>query len=147
MARIRTIKPESLEAAEFRGFFFGEGHLDLIKQGRTTRGLSPRARIALREDDVGVLRWVMEFLGGNLSYRESTRSYCWQLTGKENITRLLDILCTGFVPSKKRKEVWLMVEAVTHVSVRGAHLMDSSVNALHRIKDELIAARGFYGAN
>src|SRR5688572_4920111 len=98
MARIRSIKPESIEAAEFRGLFFSEGHLDLTRQGSTTRGLSARARIALREDDLSTLKWVKEFLGGNLSYRKATRSWCWELTGTAAMRDLVALLSGGYMP-------------------------------------------------
>lgn len=115
MARIRSIKPEKelpMEPVaiadyqqhpfdiEFRGFFFGEGHMDLIRQGSTTRAVAPRIRLALREDDKPVLEAIQARYGGNLSYRKNCRSWNWQLTGKHAVLNVLTILRGNRGPNK-----------------------------------------------
>lgn len=139
MARIRTIKPEF--AAEVRGFFFGEGHIDLVKYGKTTRAVSPRVRIALREDDKAILLCLREYFGGSLTYRAATRSWCWQLTGKNAVLDFATILNGGQLPSKKKAEASLLIEACHLIPQRGEHHTDASVKRLLAIRDELKAIR------
>lgn len=140
MARIRTIKPE--EAAEFRGLFFGEGHLDLMKNGRAGT-LYPRARIAVRDDDAAVLEWCRGLFGGSISRSPHTRSACWQLTGRERIGHLLDALEGGTLPSKKRREVALMRQAHQMIGPRGTWATDEVKWRLRMIRDDLKAARAY----
>lgn len=165
MARIRTIKPEPSKkalgrarepkspdarsehipsdvAAEIRGFFFGEGHLDLVKSGRG-KSFTPRARVSVRDDDVIVLEWIRSRLGGSLYHREATRSWCWQLSGSEALTVLLNILSAGYLPSKKREEVGLMMEAVRLTPGRGYHISDADAVRLREIRDELKRVRTY----
>lgn len=144
MARIRTIKPELTAemAAELRGFFFGEGHLDLSRSGRGS-SLVPRARIALREDDRAILEIIQAWMGGNLSRRAQTRSVCWQLTGFDAVSRLMAVLQGAHLPSKKRREVALISEALTLIPERGRHIPPADAARLHQIRDELKAARRY----
>ena len=152
MARIRTIKPESsslreiseVEAAEFRGLFFGEGHLDLVRNS-SLRTLYPRARIAVRDDDAEVVMWCKSLFGGNVSRRAATRSTAWQLTGRARIGCLLDVLEGGAIPSKKRAEVALLREAWSLKGPRGVHETPSSRDRLYEIRDELKQCRKFRG--
>ena len=147
--RIRTIKPEipAEVAAEIRGLFFGEGHIDLCRQGSTTRALSPRARLSLRVDDRAMVDWLKGWLGGSISHsfpNAGHEAVCWQLTGADNMRRLLDILGSGTLPSKKRKEVELLREAVVvRATARQSHVPDSVVERLHGIREELKVARRF----
>lgn len=149
MPRIRTIKPETdpLVAAEFRGLFFSEGHLDLVRQSALKNALYPRARIALRLDDLEVLRWVQGRFGGNLEYRAGTSrgnpSCCWSLKGVGRIAGLLDVLEGGSIPSRKRTEVRLVREALLLVSVRGRHRQAGASERLLEIRAELKDARAF----
>lgn len=148
MARIRTFKPElpPVVAAEFRGFFFGEGHLDMCSPAGG-RSLVPRARIALREDDVLVLEWVRSRFGGHLSRRASTRSWSWELAGAAAVGRVLAVLADGYIPSKKRREVELLREAVSLIPERGRHIGDGAATRLQEIRLELKAARRFAGVS
>ena len=144
MPRIRTIKPEvtAEEAAEFRGLFFGEGHLDLVRNS-SLQTLYPRARIAIRDDDAEVALWCKELFGGNISRRSATRSVAWQLTGSVRIGALLDALEGGRIPSKKRAEVALMREAWLLKGPRGVHESPESRLRLYQIRDELKEARKY----
>lgn len=139
--RIRNIKPD--EAAEFRGLFFGEGHLDLARSSATA-SLYPRARIAVRDDDIAVVEWCRDLFGGSLSRTVRTRSVCWQLTGKERVGALLDVLEGGGIPSKKRAEVSLMRVAHTLTSDRpGPHRRPEVNERMLQIREELKALRAY----
>lgn len=135
-----AIAPEL--AAEFRGLFFGEGHLDLVRNSSLIT-LYPRARIAVRDDDIAVVEWCVELFGGNLSRRAQTRSVCWQATGHVRIGHILDALEGGSLPSKKRAEVALMREAWNLAVPRGAHMPPENRARLFVLRDELKALRGY----
>lgn len=147
MPRIRAIKPElitltDIEQAEFRGLFFGEGHLDLVRNS-SLASLYPRLRIAVRDDDVGVVRWCQGLFGGNLSRRAATRSVAWQLTGHVRVGAALDALEGGVIPSKKRREVALMREAWSLAVPRGVHMPAANRNRLLALRDELKNLRAY----
>ena len=138
--RIRTIKPEIADA-EFRGFFYGEGNVDLCQQGRGPVGLAPRARITVRADDLPLLEWARDRFGGCISHRAARgtteASAQWQLTGADRIRALLDVLEGGYLPSKKRSEFALLREAVDLVGQRGRHADPTSVARRLEIRREL----------
>ena len=147
MPRNRMIKTEFSEK-EFIGFFFGEGHLDLIKIGRTTRSLTPRARIALRDDDVAVLEWIKDYFGGYFTHRTKFKNggcpaTCWTLSGKSKMEKLISVLKKGKMPSKKMLEVDIIEEALTLVPIRGKHQTDENVEILQNLKSELIFLRKY----
>lgn len=140
MADIRTISTE--EAAEFRGLFFGEGHIDLMKNGRSNT-LTPRVRIAVRDDDASVVEWCRDLFGGCLTYEARTRSVCWYAVGKDRVAAVVAALTGGSVPSKKRAEVELLREAVGLVGIRGTHSTPEVRTRLVEIRDELKALRAY----
>lgn len=144
MARIRSIKPEltAEEEAEFRGLFFGEGHIDLSRSARGS-SLMPRLRIGMRDDDAAVVEWCRSLFGGNISRYTPTRSIVWQLTGKAAVLRALRVLDAGTVPSKKRREVQLLLEAVSLVPDRSVNISPSASRRLHELRDELKGARAY----
>jgi hypothetical protein len=144
--RIRTVKPELTdeEAAEFRGLFFGEGHLDLVKAA-ASQSFCVRLRIAVRDDDRAVVEWCRTLFGGNLSITSRTRSVCWQLTAWDSVAAALDVLAGGTLPSKKRREVELAREALNVVPgcrVTTAEMARRRVRLIE-IRDALIAARAY----
>lgn len=138
--RIRTITPE--EAAEFRGLFFGEGHIDLMKNGRAD-SLQVRLRIAVRDDDVAVLEWVKDGFGGWLCRDSRTRSVCWSLTGALLVEVAIDVLSSGSIPSKKRAEVTLAQEALSLRSRRGVLMPEPNKARLRAIREELKEIRAY----
>lgn len=142
MSRSNSITPE--EAAEFRGFFFGEGHVDLSRSARGA-SLLPRLRITLRDDDAAILYWCRDLFGGNLSRRVSVRSLCWQLTGVDAVGRALGVLEAGRIPSKKRPEVAMLREALSLIPPRGKHIDTSAATRLREIHAALIAERSYAG--
>jgi hypothetical protein len=141
--RIRTIKPE--DAAEFRGLFFGEGHIDMMKNGRA-ESLTVRLRVAVRDDDRAVVEWCRDLLGGWITVEPRTRSVSWALTGRHLVGAALDILAAGSLPSKKRAEVTLAREALALACPRGVHMSPESKARLLAIRDELKAARVYRSA-
>lgn len=134
------------QAAEFRGLFFGEGHIDLSRAGRGS-SLMPRLRIAVRDDDADLAYWCRELFGGNLSRSVRTRSVCWQLTGRDAVRAAVDVLEGGTLPSKKRAEVALLREALDLVPMRGRHILPAASVRLHAIREELKAARAYVAAD
>lgn len=140
MPHTGTITEE--QAAEFRGLFFGEGHIDLARPGHGS-SLMPRLRIAVRDDDAEIVEWCRDLFGGNLSRSARTRSVCWQLTGRVAVLKVVEILEGGTLPSKKRAEVALLREALGLVSRRGMHIKPEASARLHAIREELKAARAY----
>lgn len=144
--RIRTVKPELTleEAAEFRGLFFGEGHIDLCKDGRS-QSFNVRLRIAVRDDDREIVEWVRDRFGGWLVSEARTRSVCWAITGRHLVGAALDVLDAGTLPSKKRREVALAKQALAILP--GKRLphgeMDLVRAQLIAIRDELKAVRAY----
>lgn len=146
MARIRTVEPTAEDQAAFAGLFFGEGHIDLVRQGRTTRGLAVRLRIALRDDDKAVLDWAVSIYGGCLYARSSTRSWCWQLTGRRRVLEVLEVLAACPIPSKKKREVALATQAARLTPPRGIHLSDHAIQEMFNLREKIKAERA-YGAH
>ena len=130
------------EEAEFRGLFFGEGHLDLSRPSGGS-SLVPRLRLAVRDDDFAIAEWCRSLFGGSLSRCARTRSVCWQLTGKTAMAQALRVLDTGTLPSKKRREVTLLAEAIGLVPDRAAHIKPAASRRLHELREELKAARAY----
>lgn len=143
MPHTSVITPE--QAAEFRGLFFGEGHIDLARPGHGS-SLMPRLRIAVRDDDAGIAEWCRTLFGGNLSRSARTRSVCWQLTGRVAVLQVVEILEGGTLPSKKRAEVALLREALGLVSRPGMHIKPEASARLHAIREEMKAARAYAAA-
>lgn len=144
MARIRSIKPEfdPVLAAEFRGLFFGEGHIDLMKNSKAS-SLYPRVRLAVRDDDRAVAEWCQNMFGGSITKDHRTRSVCWQATGRERLSRVVQALQGGTLPSKKRAEVALLAEAVGLVSPVGVNQTAATRARLVSIRDELKRLRQY----
>jgi hypothetical protein len=144
MSSLGHITPE--QAAEFRGLFFGEGHIDLARPGHGS-SLMPRLRIAVRDDDAKVVEWCRALFGGNLSRSARTRSVCWQLTGRAAVLEVAEILEGGTLPSKKRAEVALLKEALALVPRSGRHIKPDASARLHVIREELKSARVYVTAH
>lgn len=109
-------------AAEFRGFFWGEGCLDVAFFHRPKNALpsyTPRARIGLHEIDRPLLVDIQRHLGGTLYDSAKCRSCTWQLTGKANLDRLVVVLRGGVLPAVKRLQLDDFAAAVAAIPVRG----------------------------
>ena len=123
MKDIHGLDLDSIWMAEFRGFFFGEGYLGVIVNGKKHGKIQHtcRAQITLRDDDVEMLHDIHSKLGGLLhtekrgriskinGKKHVTRPYSvWRVTGKPDVTRVCDILELSVMPSKKRLEVLVL---------------------------------------
>lgn len=144
MARIRSLKPESIADAEFIGLFNGEGHLDLCKAA-SGRSMVPRVRMAVRDDDIALLQWCQARFGGSITPRQQTRSACWQLTGREAVECVVNLLLTSRIPSKKTCEAVLIKESLSLIPPRGRNIDDASCARLMAIRDELKELRRYKG--
>lgn len=144
MARIRSVKPElpPLLAAEFRGLFFGEGHIDLMTNSKGT-SLYPRVRLAVRDDDRAIAEWCQNLFGGSITRDARTRSVCWQATGRDRLVNVVAALQGGSIPSKKRPEVVLLAEAVGLIGGVGVNHTPRSKRRLVEIRDELKRLRRY----
>ena len=107
--------------AEFRGFFFGDGYLGVVANGKNRKGkvyYSCRAQITIRDDDIKMLKDIKSKLGGLLHTEQRgkiskkdgkvsiSRPYSvWRATGKKEVSVVCDILDMSVMPSKKIKEV------------------------------------------
>lgn len=138
----RRPAPTPEQVAEFRGLFFGEGHIDMMKSGRA-QTLTPRVRLAVRDDDRAVVEWCRDLFGGSICSDARTRSVCWSLTGRKNLTPVVDCLLGGSIPSKKRDEVVLLAEALTLVGSRWHPALGEIRQRQHAIRDQLKARRAY----
>jgi hypothetical protein len=98
--------------AEFRGFFFGDGYLGIVRNGYSPRNgqayTTARADITVRDDDVAVLNDIQSKIGGRII--RGTRSVCkpiatWRTRTLADVATVCDLLDSGFLPSKKRAEI------------------------------------------
>jgi len=106
---------DPLWAAEFRGYFFGDGYLGIVRNGRSKgTGLSSstaRAQITTRDDDAAMLYDISSRLGGSLSFTVATggRVHCpvaiWRTRNAADVLRVCDVLDGGMMPSKKIAEI------------------------------------------
>src|ERR1044072_3765103 len=96
---------------EFVGLLIGEGCIDISRQGRSAHHIRPRLRIGMNERDLPMLQAIQERYGGSLSPRASTRSWTWQLTGVERVTRVAQLLAVSTLPHAKRGEVEILLKA------------------------------------
>lgn len=130
---------DELWLAEFRGFFFGEGHLGITSWGKPKKGFRSfvaRVQITARSDDAALLFDIQSKLGGTVYHElpsrlspgtgsSSIKSYrsnpvtIWRLTRADDIRRLCDVLAPGKLPSKKLREVEIMREFLETVQPAG----------------------------
>jgi len=103
----------------------------------------PRLRIAVRDDDAPVVYWCRSLFGGNISRTVRTRSVCWQLTGKARVLSALQVLASGVIPSKKRREVRLLLEAIDLVPAPSVGIKPVAAQRLRELRDELKAVRAY----
>jgi hypothetical protein len=105
-----------LWAAEFRGYFFGDGYLGVTRNGSSRNNgrshLVACAQITTRDDDRAMLDDVARHLGGRVSGDDWARGQqfrrpvaVWRARGIEAVTRVCDVLDGGLMPSKKRAEI------------------------------------------
>jgi hypothetical protein len=134
--------------AEFRGLFFGEGCIDVFRQGKGW--LYPRIRIGMALREVATLEAIAERYGGSvrIETRQNKknpgrveRSCQWSLTGAGALRPVCSILEQGQLPSPKRQEVRLLAEAVSLIGSRGSPRTEASKERMAAIKQELQALK------
>lgn len=119
---------DPLWAAEFRGFFFGEGSLEIgtVNHTYTSKGhtythmqLRPRARIIQRDDSSAILEAIHAKLGGSVTRHGSKKmispvngkgyisrpTMSWHVMSGEGVQRVLDLLKGGMLPHQKLHEI------------------------------------------
>lgn len=108
---------------EFIGFLFGEGCFYINRQKpkafRTqnwTRYLyRPEVKIALRDDDDGILKWAQKEYGGSLFYVKGrwqipnqNRACVWNISSSSSVLKLCDDVLKAKLPSKKIEQIKLL---------------------------------------
>jgi len=109
-------------AAEFRGYFFGDGFLGIVRNGMDHRSGLPantaRAQITTCDDDADMVRDIAARLGGRVygdvfasghrlpSHRKPV--VVWRTRNMSDVARVCTVLEAGIMPSKKRAEVAVM---------------------------------------
>lgn len=109
---------DPLWAAEFRGFFFGDGYLSIARNGKNRAdrpSYSPIAQIVARADDAEILHDIEQKLGGGvyLSFPSNKRSQptkSWRVRSRAGVSLVCDVLEGGLLPSKKLDEVHVVRE-------------------------------------
>lgn len=126
--------------AEFRGFFWGEGCLDVSlfnRKGNARPSYCPRARIGLNSVDLPLLQDVQRVFGGSLYYRQEVDSWTWQLTGKESLLRLVEHLSVTKLPAHKHRQVAVFREVLETIPGRGRNYTTETRDRLSTLKSEL----------
>jgi hypothetical protein len=126
--------------AEFRGFFWGEGCLDISffnRKGNSHPSYCPRARIGLNAVDLPLLEEIRSVFGGNLHYRAATNSWTWQLTGKNKLLRLIECLTGARTSAHKAKQVAVFREVLALVPGRGNTYTPETRSAMEACKVEI----------
>lgn len=115
-------KLDPLWIAEFRGFFYADGYIGITSNGISRNGKHKKfcahAQVTQTRTDEAVLLDIQEKLGGTIwfegrgriSYcrgvKVVTKPYCaWRVRSRNDVERILSILESGLLPSKKRKEI------------------------------------------
>ena len=124
-AEIPIVPPlNPMWAAEFRGFFYGEGCAMISLSKRGTLIFQPVLKISLRADDVVVLRDIQDKLGGNLVDRDySTQPSApsnanpgkeWYVVGWGRCRAVIEAtgLTTAYLPCKKTRDIAILYEAI-----------------------------------
>ena len=135
---IRDINGKIIEqkwASEFRGFFFGEGYLGIIRNGKMRNGKvyhKARAQITLRDDDLPIIEAIFKRLGGCIHREKRGRKtkfstgeswskpyVVWRVSNIPDISRVCDILEDGLLPSKKIREISIVRKFLAIVKLPG----------------------------
>jgi len=143
--------PNELFYAEVRGFFWGEGCVDIQKIHRSSNQYPvyrPRVRISLRSDDAEILEVIYAEFGGSLSYQTNQAknpSVSWQLTTHTDLLTFCNFMLEEcHLPSKKIPQLELLKEAVElRLSGPGSHIPESDRERLEEIHQELRRIKKF----
>lgn len=145
-------------AAEFRGFFCGEGYLGISSWGydpkNDCRKLRARVQITSRSDDSDVLREFQSRFGGvvyqehdgRISNNGNGKKYVskpytvWRVVKADQLRLILDVLENGIIPFRKREQIQVIREflaTVTHVGQKNTPEIRQKRTLLHQQIKEL----------
>ena len=151
-------------AAEFRGFFWGDGSIEINRfsrkqsNGKRWQGLRPRLRLAQRADGVDILLAIQQKLGGRVYqykghkivsggngrvYHSSPACY-WEVTSKALSQRVLDILAGAKLPHSKRQQAAVLQEFLDARGGSGHKIGPEGYRAGLELKERLSALREFH---
>ena len=150
-------------AAEFRGFFWGDGSIEINTLHRTrpdgTRwtGFRPRLRIGQRADNRAILDAIQARLGGNVwQYKghtmvsaangrtyQSHPAFFYDITGTALVTRALALLNNGLLPHSKQRQIAIMQEYMAMRPRPGGKYKPGDVEKVAALKQELIDIRKY----
>lgn len=121
-------------AAEFRGFFFGDGYLGITRNGirHGRAAYTARAQITLRGDDREVLLDIQAHLGGMIyDYQKEGKTFVvWRTRSSGDLGRVLNCLEGGILPAKKRFEIPIVRQFCE--TVQGNKNLSSEIDDLRR---------------
>lgn len=173
MSTITDIHGEPIDpvwAAEFRGFFLGEGSLEIgqiTHNTSTAKGdkvyryskvqLRPRARLIQRDDNRAILEAVQARLGGNITKHgrhytvspvngmtyTSNPTIAWYVMSTNGVQRVLDLLKGGVLPHGKLREIAVLEEYLALRPQPGHKMSDATRARLFELKSELEALRKY----
>lgn len=136
-------------AAEFRGYFFGDGYLGIVRNGKDRRTGLPmntaRAQITTRDDDAAMLHDISAKLGGKVSLaaasgdRKHHPVAIWRTRNMVDVARVCDALDGGLMPSKKRAEIAVVRRYLAIRIPPGPRTADFNVEALRAEREACIA--------
>ena len=126
--------------AEFRGFFWGEGCLDVPRYTSARTGqiyFAPRARIGMTAYEKPVLEEIKEEFGGALSFRASTNSWTWEVKGKDRLIHFCDKMEGGELGAAKSAQLAIFRGAVEAIPPRGRNYTDEIRAIMQNARDTL----------
>jgi hypothetical protein len=124
-----TDHERQLAEAEFRGFFFGEGCIILVKYKNKKQPDWDRYWVRLllsqRVDNMAALQWLADTFGGRvLGFRQDKRAgrwhAQWQLAAKKEVRYLLTVLLAGSLPSVMRQKAEVALQMIDTIKPAGA---------------------------
>lgn len=153
-------------AAEFRGFFMGEGSIMILNitrsrilksTGEKERHLRPSAALCLRADNVEVLRGIQAKLGGatdkfyqgKVILHPEGQAYKaapmvkWYTHSTDGVSRVLDLIENPILPYPKAREIAIMREFLTLRPKTGKKLTPELREHLWKLKSDLQEIRKY----
>ena len=145
--------------SEFCGFCWGEAYIGVTRYFRRKvwgekywlfRG---QIKIALREDDLPLLKEFQDKLGGHI-YKagkrrvkgsngktyEQHQNYQWIVTNHDELRRIVKILEKGMLPAKKKKSVKILKKFLKVAHKTGEKYSPEEWNYLEKLRQESIRA-------
>ena len=153
VAEFDHLSIDPLWAAEFSGFFMGEGTC-LMTQVDGRKGLpTPVVAIHLRRDDRPILEEIRSVIGGRITNHEtppgkdgyqSKPQSTWAVSGFARTKEVLSLLkkSTSF-PAKKRRDVEILLEYILWRETVPCFPSDSDKETARKFKEELSSIKIF----